>query len=160
MIDVLGRLTAHNGFNWILRGSLALPARPTARTAAPHAVVADVYQTARLAFDIDLCATTVPHGDPDDAMDAGDVLFQAAERIIATSRHVAAYHGVGLGGLVHYSRPMSASTPGTGSKLSSATGRSAAWSSHTGAGCWRRGTGTRDVSALWYRPASMLASST
>jgi hypothetical protein len=40
MTDLLARFTAVDGFGWVLRGSLALPARPTPRTGSPRAAIA------------------------------------------------------------------------------------------------------------------------
>jgi hypothetical protein len=99
MTDLLARFTTTEGFGWILRGSLALPARPTASTGSPRASIAAVYATARPAFDIDLCATTLTRADP---AAPGQVLRSVAEQIIDTGGHAWAYHGVGLGGLIHY----------------------------------------------------------
>lgn len=102
MADLLARFAAIDGFGWILRGSLALAARPTARTGSPRAAIPAVYATARPAFDIDLCATTLSRGDTANPTVAGHLLRTAAEQIIDTGGHAWAYHGVGLGGLIHY----------------------------------------------------------
>ena len=103
MTDLLARFTAVDGFGWVLRGSLALPARPTPRTGSPRAAIAPVYATARPAFDLDLCATTLTRADPAAQTGAGQVLRSVAEQIIDTGGHAWARHGVGLGGLIHYS---------------------------------------------------------
>jgi hypothetical protein len=62
-----------------------------------------VYRTARPAFDVDLCATHIAHGDPADPVACGDSMRAAAEQFIDSRTHTGTRRGVGLGGLVHYS---------------------------------------------------------
>jgi hypothetical protein len=50
MTDLLARFTAVDGFGWVLRGSLALPARPTPRTGSPRTAIAPILQSTRLRF--------------------------------------------------------------------------------------------------------------
>ncbi|MDT5025415.1 MAG: hypothetical protein QOE61_1841 [Micromonosporaceae bacterium] len=106
MTDIAARLVQAEPFGWGPARLVSAP-RSTGATHRKPPGVAPVYATARPAFDVDLCATVIPAAtDPDGTVDlrvATRELRHAAEHVIDVTADARPGHGVGLGGLVHYS---------------------------------------------------------
>jgi hypothetical protein len=95
MTDLAARLCAQPGFDWVLRGSLALPTRPD-REQGQVGGVDPVYSGARPAFDVDLCAQQLPTDASPGA------LLSVALQVMNRTGDVRLGTGIGLGGLVDY----------------------------------------------------------
>jgi hypothetical protein len=111
MVDLAQRIMSSNHHEWILIGSLALPARvPTALTwpdtfrASSIPDVEAAYVMPRSAFDLDLCAISVNDANPQVAADSyrREVLV-ALENVADPMAPSGNGRGIGLGGLIRYS---------------------------------------------------------
>lgn len=108
--DFASRLTAATDHDWLLLGSLGLPARvpaaawPPDFTPATDTAIDPAYLMPRNAFDLDLCALDINDPDPDEAARLyGSLVETAVRQVAAASEQPGTAHGLGLGGLVRYS---------------------------------------------------------
>jgi hypothetical protein len=113
-VDLAHRLARSADYGWVVRGSLALPARPPPGIALPEHVLASgqgteidpFYVMARPLNDIDLCARSIPDApavqEPTAPVAHADRLAAVIGDVVDTGPSPETDRGVGLGGLVHY----------------------------------------------------------
>ncbi|MFG2405370.1 hypothetical protein ACGFR8_13730 [Streptomyces brevispora] len=112
MADLASRVTTGDNHQWLLIGSLALPARVPNDAEWPDDLkvpdtggLQPAYVVPRSAFDLDLCAHDVTHPDPDRAADLyRSEVMAAIDRVAGPEVYAGDGHGIGLGGLVRYSK--------------------------------------------------------
>jgi hypothetical protein len=109
MVDFTTRLYQVPGMNWMLFGSLALPARVAPTTALPASFrsgeadsVDPAYAMARSAFDIDLSVMDVDQDGSTTGQQYGQRMAAAVRAIAAPTAEPGSPVGIGLGGLVRY----------------------------------------------------------
>ncbi|WP_433717409.1 hypothetical protein ACQP2U_43500 (plasmid) [Nocardia sp. CA-084685] len=105
--DFAQRLAAVEPHDWVLLGSLSLPARPV-DTKWPTVTISSpldpAYIVARAAFDLDLSARDLDDRDPEQAATLfSTTVARLLDHVAADDPDVLTTRGLGLGGLVRYS---------------------------------------------------------
>ncbi|HET9658017.1 MAG TPA: nucleotidyl transferase AbiEii/AbiGii toxin family protein [Kineosporiaceae bacterium] len=110
MADIAARLPGATTGQWLLFGSLSLPARVPlgwrwTGEPLPPAGIDDAYRVPRTAFDLDLCALQIAAQAPPDPQEAAAHYGQQvrAALVAIAPPHERSGPGNGLGGLVRYS---------------------------------------------------------